>query len=56
MFDSDEDGVQEDENNNQPVESLALDKATYAKPEHNITQSPGSVSTYHASRNHVVTV
>ena len=31
VFDGDEDGVQKDENYDEPVERLALDKTTYAK-------------------------
>lgn len=34
MLDGDEYRVQKHEYNNEPIECLALDKATYAKPEH----------------------
>ena len=32
MLDGDEDRVQEDEDDHQPVETLRLDQATYSKP------------------------
>ena len=38
MLDGDEDRVQEDQNNNEPVETLVLNKATYAKPENTHVQ------------------